>query len=204
MLSLATKSAPETMLGKAKGAAVKYVDLGTAQIGFCRACEACHKGPECALDDDGRQILRKMIEADAVVLATPVYLNQVTAQMKTILDRTSHFVHCLKLNGRYLAAVTTSGGGGGGDVAAYLKGYALTVGAQFVGSVDARAPLEESSFASARELGATIVAAVQEKKAYPEQLRAIEAQKARFGQIIAIHKDRWPYEHKYWQDRGWL
>ena len=189
---------------KAKGAEVECVDLGMAKIGFCRACEVCHQGPDCALNDDGRQILRQMLAADGTVLATPVYLNQVTAQMKAILDRTSHFVHCLRLMGKYMAAVTTSGGGGGGDVTAYLKGYAVTVGAQFVGGLDARAPLQESNFAAARELGATLVAAIQEKRVYPEQVRTIEAQKKRFGQIIAFHKDHWPYEHRYWQDQGWL
>ena len=189
---------------KTKGAEVECVDLGTAKLGFCRACEVCHQGPDCALNDDGRQILHQMLRADAMVLATPVYLNQVTAQMKAILDRTSHFVHCLRLTGKYLAAVTTSGGGGGTDVAAYLKGYAVTVGAQFVGSVDARAPLHESNFVAARELGAMIVAAIQEKRSYPEQVRAIEAQRKRFGQIVAFHKDHWPYEYKYWQDKGWL
>lgn len=201
-----TRALAEALLAgaEAKGASVKCVDLSEARIGFCRACESCHRGPDCALNDDGKQILLQMLDADAIVLATPVYLNQVTAQMKTILDRTSHFVHCLRLMGKYVAAVTTSGGGTGGDVAAYLKGYAVTVGAQFVGSVDARAPVQEADFAAARELGAAVVAAVREKTAYPEQQRAIEAQKQRFGHIIAFHKDHWPYEHRYWQDRGWL
>jgi hypothetical protein len=106
--------------------------------------------------------------------------------------------------GKYLAAVTTSGGGMGADVCAYLKAYAITVGAQFVGSVNARAPVGEADVAAARELGAAIGTAILDQRIYPEQQRAIEAQKQRFGQLIAQHKDHWPYEHKYWKDHGWL
>jgi multimeric flavodoxin WrbA len=201
-----TRAMTEGLLSeaKAKGASIEFVDLGKARIGFCQACEVCHQGPDCVLNDDAKGILCRMLEADGIVLASPVYLDHVTAQMKALLDRSSHFIHCLRLTGKYIVAVTTSGGGGGANVASFLKGYSATVGAQYVGGVDARVPLQESDFAAARELGARLVAAIHEKRTYPEQLRAIESQKKRFGQIVAFHKDRWPYEHKYWQDKGWL
>ncbi|MEI8140285.1 MAG: NAD(P)H-dependent oxidoreductase [bacterium] len=63
----------------------------------------------------------QMLEADGIVLASPVYLDHVTAQMKALLDRTSHFVHCLRLTGKYMAALTTSGGGGGEATMAFMK-----------------------------------------------------------------------------------
>ena len=189
---------------KAQGADVEFVDLGKADLEFCRACDTCHRGPKCVLNDDGGGILQRMLDADGVVLASPVYLDQVTAQMKTLLDRTSHFVHCMRLNGKYLAAVTTSGGGGGEATAAFLKRYAVTVGAQFAGSVDARVPLGEANTAAAQALGASLVAAIAEKKTWPDQTEAIDEQLQRFGQIIAFRKDHWPFEYKYWQDKGWL
>jgi len=189
---------------KEKGAETDFIDLGQAKLKFCGACEACHRGPKCVLDDDGNGIMDRMLEADGIVLATPVYLDQVTAQMKTLLDRTSHFVHCLRLTGKYLAVVTTSGGGGGEATAAFLKRYAVTVGAQIAGSVDARVPLGAANLAAARELGTSLVTAIAEKKTWPDQGKAIDEQLQRFGQIIAFQKDHWPFEYKYWQDKGWL
>ena len=97
-----------------------------------------------------------MLAADGIVLASPVYLNQVTAQMKTLLDRTSHFIHCLRLTDKYLAAVTTSGGGGGADAQAFLRKYAVAVGAQFAGGVDASVPVREADLAAARKLGVAL------------------------------------------------
>ena len=201
-----TKTLTEKLLegATAAGAAVELVDLSKMRIGFCQACEKCHQGPNCILNDDARAILAKVLEADGLVLASPVYLSQVTAQMKTLLDRTSHFVHCLRLMGKYMAAVTTSGGGGGAEVHVWLRKYSLTVGAQCVGGVDARVPLKDSDFAETVTLGKELVSAIQGKKAYPDQLRIIDAQKQRLGQLIALRKSQWPYEHEYWRSKGWL
>ena len=87
---------------------------------------------------------------------------------------------------------------------AFLRKYAVTVGAQFVGSVAARVPLGDADMASARDLGAALVAAIAEEKTWPDQAQAFEEQRRRFGQIIALRKDDWPYEHTYWRERGWL
>jgi len=189
---------------KIRGANTELVDLSHAHIGFCQACETCHTGPDCVLNDDGGTILQKILDADGVVLASPVYLNQVTAQMKALLDRTSHFVHCLRLLGKYAAGVTTSGGGGGADVHAFLRRYAVTVGMQWVGEVDARIPLKAADDAAAASLGEALVAAIEKHTVYPDQEQIIEEQKRHFSRIITYHRDQWPFEHSYWKEKGWL
>ena len=187
-----------------QGAETAVIDLSVTRVEFCTACEACHKGPRCPLDDAGCEILEQMLSADGIVLASPVYLNQVTAQMKTLLDRTTQYIHCLRLMDKYLAAVTTSGGGGGTETQEFLRRYAMTVGAQCVGGVDARVPLAETDLAAARKLGATLVEAIRNQTKDPAQIFAIEEQKKRFGRVIDAHKTDWGYEHDYWRKKGWL
>ena len=187
-----------------QGGETEVVDLSPVKIEFCTACEACHKSPRCPLDDAGCAILEQMLAADGIVMASPVYLNQVTAQMKTLLDRTSHFIHCLRLSDKYLAAVTTSGGGGGADAQEFLRKYATAVGAQFAGGVDASVPLKAAELAAARKLGARLATSIQNQTLDPAQVFAIEEHKKRFVRIIGAHKDNWPYEYQYWQDQGWL
>ena len=189
---------------QAQGAAVNMVDLSEARMEFCRACEACHRKPGCVLHDDTNAILAHVLEADGLVLASPVYLNQVTAQLKAVLDRSSHFVHCLRLAGKYLAVVTTSGGGGGAQVQAYLKHYGKTVGAQCVGGVDAKVPLQSADVAAAAALGKALVSAIQEKQQYPDQIESIELQKQYFRKLITLRKDTWPYEYQFWKNQKWL
>ena len=189
---------------QAQGADVDMTDLSEARIEFCHACEACHQKPGCVIDDDANTILAKVLNADGLVLASPVYLNQVTAQLKAVLDRSSHFVHCMRLIGKYLAVVTTSGGGGGTQVQAYLRNYGNTVGAQCVGGVDARSPLKPADIAAAAALGKALVAAIQKKQQYPDQIKSIELQKQYFRKLITLRKDEWPYEYQFWRDQDWL
>ena len=201
-----TRVLTEAVLSTAqeKGAEILFLDVGRAQISGCTACEACHQGPDCALQDDVADIQRHMLEADGIVLASPVYLDQVTSQLKALLDRTSHFVHCLRLMGKYVAVVTTSGGGRGDATAAFLKSYALMAGAQFVGATHASLPLTSDHQADAWRLGEALVEAIQERQQWADQLEAIEGQRMFFRKTIDFWKEQWPYEYAYWKKMGWL
>jgi len=63
--------------------------LRDKEINYCVACDSCLKNDgKCASKDDVAKILDKMIEADVLVMATPVYFYTMNAQMKTLIDRT--------------------------------------------------------------------------------------------------------------------
>lgn len=77
----------------AKGAAangnfVEKVYVQDMKIGACRACYACRQSHACVQKDDMAILLNKMVEADVIVLATPVYFYSMDGQMKTMIDRT--------------------------------------------------------------------------------------------------------------------
>ena len=69
------------------GHEVEKIRVAEKKIGYCRGCYACKKGA-CAIDDDMGGILEKMIAADVLVLASPVYFYSIDAQLKTLIDRT--------------------------------------------------------------------------------------------------------------------
>ncbi len=53
------------------------------------ACDVCkNNGGICDQEDDMFEVLDKMIAADVIVMATPVYFYTMDAQMKTLIDRT--------------------------------------------------------------------------------------------------------------------
>lgn len=70
------------------GHQVEQVHLRSQKIAPCLACDYCrsHDG-ECARRDDMAAILEKSIQADVIVMATPVYFNSMNAQMKAFIDR---------------------------------------------------------------------------------------------------------------------
>ena len=63
--------------------------LKDKKINYCMGCGTCiNKGKSCPQKDDMGEILEKMIAADVIVMATPVYFYTMSAQMKTLIDRT--------------------------------------------------------------------------------------------------------------------
>ena len=77
------------MLGaKEVGNQTEKIFLRDKEIGYCTGCETCYDTHKCVQKDDMAKILEKMIAADVIVMATPVYFYTMDAQMKTLIDRT--------------------------------------------------------------------------------------------------------------------
>lgn len=71
-----------------KGNITEKIYLKDKKIEFCDACYACRKTQKCIKKDDMQEIIDKIIDADVIVLATPVYFYSMDGQMKTMIDRT--------------------------------------------------------------------------------------------------------------------
>ena len=66
---------------------VEKVSLAGKDIRFCRGCFACQKTKRCVIRDDADLIEQRMVNADVLVFATPIYYYEMSGQMKTMLDR---------------------------------------------------------------------------------------------------------------------
>ena len=70
------------------GLEVEKVFLKDLKINYCTGCNRCYNGEHpCPQRDDAAGVLEKMVAADVIVMATPVYFYTVCGQMKTLLDR---------------------------------------------------------------------------------------------------------------------
>ena len=82
------------------GHAVEVIDVCRAEIHPCIGCVRCgYEGP-CVQKDDVETIRRKLLDADMVVFATPLYYYGMTAQLKTVIDR--FCAYNSSLNSRHL------------------------------------------------------------------------------------------------------
>ena len=70
-----------------KGIEVKKFHLNDMNIRSCQGCLYCRKVEACIIKDDMVEIYEYVKKADVVVLGTPVYICQVSAQTKLLLDR---------------------------------------------------------------------------------------------------------------------
>ncbi len=71
------------------GTQVYSIQLKDLTISYCTACLTCmHKTPgKCAIKDDMDKIYPHLKVSDILVIATPVYVDNMSAQMKAVMDR---------------------------------------------------------------------------------------------------------------------
>ena len=78
---------------QALGAEVRTFTLNDLNFRGCQGCMLCKtKLDRCALKDELTEVLEAVRETDVLVLASPVYYWDVSAQMKAFLDRTFSFL----------------------------------------------------------------------------------------------------------------
>jgi multimeric flavodoxin WrbA len=76
------------------GASTEYINLRDFNIAPCTECNDCYTTGKCNIEDDFQLILQKMLDADRLIFATPVFFMTVCAQAKLLIDR----CQCLWVN----------------------------------------------------------------------------------------------------------
>jgi multimeric flavodoxin WrbA len=75
---------------EAEGIATEIIQLAGEQIRGCNACGTCYKtkNKRCAIEDDNvNAYVQKMMEADGIILGSPVYFSMMTPELKALSDR---------------------------------------------------------------------------------------------------------------------
>ena len=72
---------------KTSGNEVEKISLRGKEIKFCIGCLSCQKTGACVFKDDVPEIMAKVLNADVVCWATPIYYYEMSGQMKTLIDR---------------------------------------------------------------------------------------------------------------------
>ncbi|MDR3141434.1 MAG: flavodoxin family protein [Tannerellaceae bacterium] len=67
---------------------VEKIFLRSEKIKYCIGCGNCIETGKCVQKDSMNEILTKMVDADVLVFATPVYFYAMNGQLKTFIDRT--------------------------------------------------------------------------------------------------------------------
>lgn len=72
---------------KEAGHNVEFISLRDYNLKYCTACYSCHKTGKCILDDGMNEISEKLLKANVIVFATPVYFYSMCGQLKVFIDR---------------------------------------------------------------------------------------------------------------------
>jgi multimeric flavodoxin WrbA len=184
--------------------------LGDLDIHPCLGCRACFdRGDEaCPIEDDVPLIRAKMDAADALILASPVYVDDVSGLVKTWMDRLAYLCHRPALGGKCAYPLATVGGSSPNHALRTMNVALLTWGYHLVGQTG----LKMGALATTDELTRYQPAA---NKVANQLFRAVVGQHAlnpTFISLMAfkIQQLTWQqeppgsYDYAYWQAQGWL
>lgn len=187
---------------------VEAIDIAKLKIKYCIACDSCHEKGECTIKDDFNLVMSKILTADGIILSSPNYITNVTAQLKTLFDRSPLMVHEQLFEGKYGFSLTTAGSGEVDFVLNIMNNYMKTCGGNTIGGVGcamSQGPSAlETAIEKSREMGKDLVKAINEKRQYPEQEAAQKTWRERFKYVLLANKDHWTHNCDYWMEKGWI
>ncbi len=184
------------------------VYLGHLNIQMCRGCRICFdRGEEhCPLKDDLLVIKAKMKEADGVIIASPVYVDDVSGITKNWIDRLAHVCHRPEFVGKYAYLLATTGASSPGHTLRTLNalmywGFQIIGRAGFkAGALSKREEINTRYKARIERIARSIFYAVHQKAA-PSFFSFM---------VFKIQQLGWrkmnpdSIDYRYWNGNGWL
>ena len=163
LLDAALKGAAED------GAEVELIDVAKLKIQYCNACNSCHETGVCTIQkDDFNAVLQKLLAADGIIWSSPNYINNITAQLKTLFDRCPLVIHEQLFDGKYSLSLTTAGSGKIDFVLGIMDEFMVHCGGNSIGGVGcamSEGPSAlEAAIEKSHEMGKDLVRAIKEKE----------------------------------------
>lgn len=126
-MELELKKAAEKSNTKAE---FEHINLGNLNVKFCRGCRICFDKGEalCPLKDEVLNVRDKITEADGIILASPVYVEDVNGIMKNWIDRMAFNNHRPAFAGKSAVVLTTSGVGSSNHALKTMKSALMAWG----------------------------------------------------------------------------
>ena len=163
-----------------QGAETELISVRGKNLQPCDGCFSCQKQEKCHIQDDMNFFHEKMLEADGIILASPVYFWTVTAQAKLIMDRSLCLRYpFLKLANKVGGSITVSGRHGCFNVYTlftlfFAGNHMIPTDLMVDGFAEDKGAVRKDGYAmkGAYELGRLITSIVDRRNNYPEEYRS--------------------------------
>ncbi len=153
----------------------QVISLGKMEVKPCLGCWNCTQQKLCPLRADNLEAIKvAMVECDMLIVASPVYTNQITAQMKAFFDRLFTWCHIFPLLGKYSLSACTTGNDGMKPVGRFLQKMLATYGTSSFGHIQSMGgftpgyfPFREKARKKNRKLARKIAGTIKHWKTLP-------------------------------------
>lgn len=179
-----------------------------SNIRTCRGCTKCFSAwGECrAIDDDLNSLIEQMEKSDIIILASPVYVHNVSGDMKNFIDRLAVWTHLLKLVGKLGISITYSGSNGNEEVATYLNKILTYWGMPVIGSLNIAHLVDEDGVVASKidDLVARTIQSTSDSKSlnFKTLEKIFELYKEHYEKIGKCSPNH--PEYQYWEQKEYL
>lgn len=199
------------------GASTEWIHIVDHEIKYCRGCFTCLQTGVCPIEDDFLGVRDRLLAADGIVVGSPVYEGQPTAQVKTFLDRLTLLnLYTDTFERQRSVGVATSGVA---PTAGVAKGLAVFFGRQ-CGTIGAKTASVKRGYQSLAEvhnpqlvrrahaLGRRLVGAVRNAGKRPslsvEQIWFRILRTVVVRPLVLNNSKQFEGVIEIWKEKGWL
>lgn len=189
---------------------IRHVILSRLEIKFCRGCRCCFDRGDCPLKDSVTEIEALITDCDALVLAGPVYMEDVNGIMKTLIDRMAYHAHRPTFYDKYVIAISTSGAGSSNHTLNTMKNalmawglYVLCTQKFKMGAYMEDKLIEERYISKLSDIATSLINSVQNHLAQKPTLFSLILFKIQQKYYRTSNRVG-ALDRAYWKEKGWL
>jgi multimeric flavodoxin WrbA len=189
----------------------EILHIAKADIRFCTGCRLCFdKGEDaCPCNDGLSAVLEKMRKADAIVLASPVYVDDVSGMCKNLIDRLAFICHRPEMAGKTALLLATTGSTPSGHTFRTMEVALMTWGYKIAG---------KACYITGAKMNSDEIERLHSKKItdstikFLKELRKKRWEKPSFVQLLIFRvqqkswsmTDRNTRDYDHWNRHSWL
>lgn len=112
-------------------------DIKLDTLKNCRGCKKCFTSGICIYDKEDAilEIKNKLLESDLIVISTPVFIDNISGNLKTLFDRLSYWFHIMPLIHKKCILIVSTYRSGKNEVSKYLYQICSYLGLEVVGLI---------------------------------------------------------------------
>lgn len=187
----------------------EIITLNNAKIENCCGCMNCFCNGICPLEkkDSMAQIKSKMLNADLIIFATPIYAANVSIYMNALFQRLSGWLHLMPLIGKRAVLLTSSCGNGIYTVNNYMKNIVWGFGMRVISVLNVvareKADLDNGYNTGLTEKCAKLIGICIEENTAPDILnKGIDEYFRSLKGMITLSESENRYEYEQWKKSG--
>lgn len=178
----------------------------------CVGCHQCFVKANCSTSDDMSLLKEKILKADVFIIASPVYLHYMTADLKLMLEKIAYWAHMFRLQGKPVVVLSTCSSNGHETVIKPLSHLMKMMGGNVIAAVNAaQVPNQLDNKEWLQEICQEVAKRIQKYADLPAQSTPVLDGIFKNSKVAILEQEKTSLDYgitagevEYWKESGML